>query len=292
MNGFVNLLKPPGMTSHDVVQVVRKTLQTRSVGHTGTLDPAAAGVLVLTVGQATRLGEYLLESDKSYRAEITLGISTDSGDAEGVITGCASATDVSEDRVRTALAELTGTISMRPPAHSAVSVGGKRLYKLAHAGKQVEAPERTVTIREMKLLEFHPADHEPTARALVDVTCSKGTYIRSLAQMLGDKLGCGAYLSMLLRTEVGAYTIATAVTLEELAQDPAQHLTTAREALPHLPQPTVGDQECEALKQGQAVNVTPPLPTGPLLVYNGAGDLICLGEATDGLLRPRKVFAK
>jgi tRNA pseudouridine55 synthase len=292
MNGFVNLLKPPGMTSHDVVQVVRKTLQTRSVGHTGTLDPAAAGVLVLTVGQATRLGEYLLESDKSYRTEITFGISTDSGDAEGLITGCAPAADVTKDGVRRMLTGLTGTISMRPPAHSAVSVGGKRLYKLAHAGKQVEAPERTVTIREMKLLEFHPATHEPTARALVDVTCSKGTYIRSLAQMLGEKLGCGAYLSMLLRTKVGAFTADTAVTVEELAQGPARHLTTAREALPHLPQPTLDDSECQALKHGQTITLTPPLPMGPLLVYNATGELICLAEAAGSIVRPRKVFAK
>jgi tRNA pseudouridine55 synthase len=292
MNGFVNLLKPPGMTSHDVVQCARRTLQTRAVGHTGTLDPAAAGVLVLTVGQATRLGEYLLESDKEYRAEITLGLSTDSGDAEGVITGCASAANVNEASLRAALAELTGTIAMRPPAHSAVRVDGKRLYKSAHAGKQVEAPERTVAIREMKLLEFHPAGSDPTARCLVDVTCSKGTYIRSLAQMLGEKLGCGGYLSMLLRTAVAGFTLGTAVTLEELAQDPARHLTTARQALPHLPQPTLSDQECEALLQGQTIAVTSPLPTWPLLVYNAADELICLGEASDGILRPRKVFAK
>ncbi|MHB8996197.1 MAG: tRNA pseudouridine(55) synthase TruB [Armatimonadota bacterium] len=292
MNGFVNLLKPPGMTSHDVVQCVRKTLQTRSVGHTGTLDPAAAGVLVLTVGQATRLGEYLLESDKKYRAEITLGLTTDSGDAEGVVTRCASAANVSEARLRTALAELTGTISMRPPTHSAVRVDGKRLYKSAHAGKQVEAPERTVVIREMMLLEFHPAGPEPTARVLVDVTCSKGTYIRSLAQMLGEKLGCGGYLSMLLRIAVAGFTLDTAVTLEELAQDPAGHLTPAREALPHLPQPTFADQECDALRQGQTISMMSPLPTGPLLVYNGADELICLAEASDGILRPRKVFAK
>ena len=272
MNGFLNLLKPPGMTSHDVVQCVRKTLQTRSVGHTGTLEPAAVGVLVLTVGQATRLGEYLLESDKQYRAEITLGLSTDSGDAEGVVTGCASAAMVSEASLRTALAELTGTISMRPPVHSAVRVDGQRLYKSAHAGKQVETPERTVAIREMRLLQFHPAGPEATARVLVDVTCSKGTYIRSLAQMLGEKLGCGGYLSMLLRTAVAGFTLDTAVTLEELTQDPARHLTTAREALPHLPQPTLKDEDCVALRQGQAIRSASPLPTVPLLAYNSADE--------------------
>lgn len=290
MNGFLNLLKPPGMTSHDVVQYVRRVIKTKSVGHTGTLDPAAAGVLVLTVGSATRLGEYLLEGDKAYRAEVTLGLATDSADAEGVVTSRASASKVAEPAVRAALAELTGTITMRPPAHSAVRVNGKRLYELARAGAPVEAPERTIEVRELTLLEFLPGQN---ALVRFDVTCSKGTYIRSLAQMLGEKLGCGGYLSMLLRTAVGVHSISESVTLEDLANDPAGCLLDSREALPHLPQMTATPSQCELLQRGQASDANESLPPGPVLVYNADQQLVCLAEAVAAnppRLQPRKVF--
>lgn len=288
MDGFLNLLKPPGMTSHDVVQCVRRTLKTRSVGHTGTLDPAAAGVLVLTVGTATRLGEYLLEGDKAYRAEVTLGITTDSADAEGVITSRGSAGEVSEAAVRAALGELTGTVTMRPPAHSAVRVNGKRLYELARAGEQVEAPERVVEVREITLLEFVPGEH---GLVRFDVTCSKGTYIRSLAQMLGEKLGCGGYLSMLLRTAVGVHSINEAVTLEELAAGSAACLMDSRRALPHLPRMTATPEQCAALQLGQAILTDETLGQGPVLVYNAGGQLVCLAEAQGtARLQPKKVF--
>lgn len=288
MNGFLNLLKPPGLTSHDVVAQVRRTLQTRAVGHTGTLDPAAAGVLVLTIGEYTRLGQYLLEGDKSYRAEFTLGLSTDSADAEGTILTTASAAAVTTAQVQAALADLTGTITMRPPAHSAVRVDGKRLYKLARAGQEVQAPERTVTVSILRLLQFTPGI---CARVLVDVTCSKGTYIRSLAQMLGEALGCGGYLSLLIRTRVGVHSLADSITLEALAQDPAQSLQSARAALPHLPEAHVEHPAEAALRHGQAVSLKSDLPAGPVLVYNVQDLLICLAEATGNSLQPRKVFA-
>lgn len=288
MNGFLNLLKPPGMTSHDVVQYVRRVMKTKAVGHTGTLDPAAAGVLVLTVGCATRLGEFLLEGDKAYRAEVTLGRTTDSADAEGVVTSQASAVQVTEAAVRAALTELTGTVTMRPPAHSAVRVNGKRLYEAARAGEQVEAPERTIEIRELALLEFLPGEH---ALVRFDVTCSKGTYIRSLARMLGEKLGCGGYLSMLLRTAVGVHSISDSVTLEELADDPVGCLLDSREALPHLPQVTATPDQCELLQRGQAVEADETLPPGPVLVYNADDQLVCLAEVlVSRRLQPRKVF--
>ncbi|MEN6548591.1 MAG: tRNA pseudouridine(55) synthase TruB [Armatimonadia bacterium] len=289
MNGFLNLLKPPGMTSHDVVQVARRTLRTKAIGHTGTLDPAAAGVLVLTVGYATRLGEYVADAVKGYRAEIALGVTTDSGDVEGAVTARASAADVTEERVRAALGDLTGTVTMRPPVHSAVRVNGERLYKLARAGEAVEAPERVVEVYALELLEFVPCTD--TALVRVDVTCSKGTYIRSLATMLGEKLGCGAHLSMLIRTRVGAMRIDEAVTLEELAADPARPLLTAQQAIPDLPRVMVSEPQREALVHGQAVQAV-ELAQGPVLVYDEAGELVCLGESSGELIQPHKVFQK
>jgi tRNA pseudouridine55 synthase len=291
MNGFVNLLKPPGMTSHDVVQQVRRVLRTRSVGHTGTLDPAAAGVLVLTVGDATRLGEYLVEGDKGYRAEVTLGLTTDSADADGAIVGETSAAAVTLEALQASLEQLTGTITMRPPAHSAIRVEGRRLYELARAGEQVLAPERTVVISELRLLGFAPGE---LAQVRLEVTCSKGTYIRALATMLGEQLGCGGYLSALLRTRVGTHRIEDSRTLEELAANPGVCLLTAREALPHLPEVTVDAAQAEALRHGQAIAGDQALSPGPVLVYDTGGGLLCLAEARSAgptLLQPRKVFS-
>lgn len=288
--GFLNVLKPPGMSSHDVVQYVRRVLGLRSVGHTGTLDPAAAGVLVLTVGPATRLGEYLLEGDKAYRAEVTLGLTTDTDDAEGQLLSQQSAAAVTAEAVAAALAPLRGTITMRPPAHSAVRVDGKRLYERARAGEAVQAPERTVRVEELCLLDFQEGEQ---ARALLDVTCSKGTYIRSLARMLGEALGCGGCLTALLRTRVNVHTLQQAVTLEQLAQAPEACLLSAAEALPHLPAVTLPARETAALGRGQAVPLCEAVPAGPVLVYNAEGHLVCLAEAggdSRPSLQPRKVF--
>lgn len=278
------------MTSHDVVQAVRRILQTKAIGHTGTLDPAAAGVLMLSVGPATRLGEFLETTDKAYRAEITLGVTTATLDVEGEVTARCSAADVTEAALREVLAGLTGTIEMRPPAHSAISVGGRRLYELARAGEHVEAPLRQVTVHEMRLLEYQPGE---TGVALVDVVCSKGTYVRSLAGMIGERLGCGAYLSMLLRTRVGSHTVAQAVTFDELAANPRGCVIPTAVALPHVPQVAVDAATALALRQGQTIPGPEASPLGRVLVLDGAGDVVCLAEATreaEVVLQPRKVF--
>lgn len=287
--GFLNILKPPGMTSHDVVQVVRRTCGTRRVGHTGTLDPAAAGVLVLAIGPATRLAEFVEATDKTYRAEVTLGLTTDTFDAEGQVTGRHSAAAVSEAMLADVLAGLIGEIEMRPPAHSAISVGGRRLYEMARAGQAVEAPVRRVTIRELRLLEFTPGE---SATAMVDVSCSKGTYIRSLAEMIGSRLGCGGTLSMLLRTRVGTMSIEQSVTLQELSEDPAAHLLPVAEALEHMPQARVSANDAETLRRGQGVRIE-TAREGVVLVLDQQGGIICLAEVQAGtLLQPRKVFAR
>jgi len=288
--GFLNLLKPPGMTSHDVVQVVRRLLHTRAVGHTGTLDPAAAGVLVVAVGPATRLVEFVEATDKAYRAEITLGVTTDTLDAEGQVTSRQSAAGVTEAALRDVLAGMTGAIEMRPPAHSAISVGGRRLYELARVGETVEAPLRQVTIHALRLVEFAPGE---TATALVDVVCSKGTYVRSLAAMVGQRLGCGACLTMLLRTRVGSHTLEQAVTFEELAEDPTRHVIPMAEALPDMPRVDVDEATAQALRQGRTMPVAGEPPAGRALVVDEAGEVVCVAEVVrerGASLQPRKVF--
>lgn len=288
--GFVNVLKPPGMTSHDVVGVVRRTLGMKAVGHTGTLDPAAAGVLVLAVGPATRLAEFIESGEKAYRAEITLGLTTDTLDVEGKIVARSSAEHVTEEQVDGALRSLTGNIEMRPPAHSAISVGGRRLYELARRGEPVEAPLRQVTIHELRLLELAPGE---TATALIDVVCSKGTYVRSLAGMIGERLGCGATLTMLLRTRVGAHGLEQAVTLEELADGPSGHLITIPAALPEMPQVRVDDAAAAALRSGQSIVLPADAPAGLVLALDQHGEVVCLAEAArqrELTVRPRKVF--
>ncbi|MEI6503686.1 MAG: pseudouridine synthase, partial [Armatimonadota bacterium] len=210
---------------------------------------------------------------------------------DGVVIAEASSASVTEEGVRAALLPLTGTVTMSPPAHSAVRVNGKRLYELARAGKTVQAPERTVEISKLTLLTFTPG---PRARLLADVTCSKGTYIRSLALMLGESLGCGAHLSILIRTAVGDHRLDQAVTFEELAQNPSPCLLTARQALPHLPEVLVDSTQSEAMRHGQSVPADADLPPGPVLVYNAPDVLLCLAEVASSppvMLQPRKGFA-
>jgi tRNA pseudouridine55 synthase len=204
MDGVLNLHKPPGMTSHDVVDVVRRLLETKRVGHAGTLDPAATGVLVVCVGEATRIVEYLMEGTKSYRAEITFGVTTTTEDAEGEIVSEQSAADVTEERLREVLRQFIGDIEQIPPMFSAVQVGGKRLHELARRGETVERPKRQVHIEGINLIKFTSAER---AIAVLDVTCSKGTYIRTLAADIGAALGCGAHLSSLVRTRVGRFRL-------------------------------------------------------------------------------------
>ena len=218
VSGFLNILKPPGMSSHDVVGYVRRVLHTKKVGHAGTLDPAAAGVLPVAVGTATRLIEYLELTDKTYRAEIKLGIATDSGDDTGKVL--TSQTDWSDFDMST-LQKFTGKIQQTPPAHSAIKINGQKACDLLRAGKAVEVPSREVTIYRLDLLA-HSHD-----MLLIDCDCSKGTYIRSLCQDIGEALGVPATMAFLLRRRVGDFTAEAALTLEELAEAGEQALLPA-----------------------------------------------------------------
>ena len=222
VSGFLNILKPPGMSSHDVVGYVRRVLHTKKVGHAGTLDPAAAGVLPVAVGTATRLIEYLELTDKTYRAEIKLGIATDSGDDTGkVLTSQADWSDFDSSTLQEVLAKFTGKIQQTPPAHSAIKINGQKACDLLRAGKSVEVPSREVTIYRLDLLA-HSHD-----MLLIDCDCSKGTYIRSLCQDIGEALGVPATMAFLLRRRVGDFTAEAAQTLEELAEAGEQALLPA-----------------------------------------------------------------
>ncbi|MDD2444291.1 MAG: tRNA pseudouridine(55) synthase TruB [Desulfotomaculaceae bacterium] len=215
MNGIINVLKPPGMTSHDVVDFIRRTCGLKKAGHTGTLDPGAAGVLVICLGVATRLARFFLEDDKEYRAEITFGLSTSSGDAYGDITGESDATNLTEDTVRAVLPLFTGIIGQTPPMTSALKRHGKKLYELARAGKVVEREERVVNIYDLKFI-WGTGWGGPRPSALLHISCQKGVYVRSLCDDIGASLGCGAYMSFLVRTRAGPFNISESHTLEEL----------------------------------------------------------------------------
>lgn len=249
--GILNILKPPGMTSHDIVNFVRRLINVKKVGHTGTLDPAAAGVLPVCVGRATKIAQYITGTDKEYRAEITLGITTDTLDTEGKIVRIKDASLVNQDDFEDILKGFIGRIKQTPPMASAVKVKGKKLYQLQRQGKKIDVEPRTVTIYRINTVWStgwggnHP-------RALFDVKCSKGTYIRALCKDIGDKLGTGAYMSFLLRTSVGPFAIDKTYTLEELQQmpDPAEALISMDAALAEFPEVYVKSRAVKSVLSG------------------------------------------
>jgi tRNA pseudouridine55 synthase len=211
IDGLLIVDKPPGWTSHDVVARLRRLTGVRRIGHAGTLDPLATGVLPLGIGQGTRVLEYVSDAEKTYVATVRLGITTDTYDADGTVLETRDCGAVTADQIRAMLAGFVGEIEQRPPAYSAIKQGGVPLYRLARAGRAVEAPPRRVTIFAIEEIRFEPP------RVDFSVRCSKGTYIRSLAHDLGERLGCGAHLAALRRTATGGFTLAQAVTLERFA---------------------------------------------------------------------------
>jgi tRNA pseudouridine55 synthase len=210
-HGYVIIDKPAGWTSHDVVARVRRIVGEKRVGHAGTLDPAAVGVLPVAVGNATRTIEYLGDADKTYIADVTFGVVTDSADIEGVVTRIDDASHLTLQDVEPVAALFIGEQSQVPPMHSAIKIDGRPLYYLARQGEHVDIPARRVSIHRLDILRWE----SPTLR--VEVDCSKGTYIRSLAHDIGEQVGTGAYLSKLVRTRVGRFQLDEAITLDQLA---------------------------------------------------------------------------
>ncbi len=254
MNGFLNLLKPPGMTSAAVVAVVRRLTGEKRVGHAGTLDPEAAGVLPIMVGKAARLFDYLVDKEKEYVAEAAFGASTDTQDATGQVVAVSDAYP-SLEAVRQAAQRLTGDIWQRPSVYSAIKQGGKPLYERARRGEQVEAPLRQVHVASIDV-RGETADHG----VLMTVRCGRGTYIRAICHDLGELTGCPAHMRFLLRSQSGAFTLDTAMTLEEAAAcreagTLARHLLPLDMPLAHLPRADVP----EALRKQVANGAKLPL---------------------------------
>ena len=219
MNGILNILKPPGMTSHDVVSQIRRITGIKRIGHTGTLDPAAAGVLVILIGKATRLSEYLVVDDKIYRGEITFGVTTDTQDSTGNIIERQNAV-LERESIEKVFASFIGEQQQIPPMVSAVKYKGKRLYKLARQGKKINLPPRKVYIYTLRLLKYNSGcNNRLNTRVLFECHCSKGTYIRTLASDIGEHMGCGGHLSFLVRTKTGPFNLEESITIERLTKE-------------------------------------------------------------------------
>jgi tRNA pseudouridine55 synthase len=292
-SGLIIVDKPAGWTSHDVVARVRRLAATRRVGHAGTLDPMATGVLVVGVEKATRLLGHLTLTDKEYSATIRLGQATDTGDAEGTVVSAAPPGAVSAEALAAAVSALTGLIQQVPPAVSAIKVGGQRAYKLARQGAPPVLPARPVTVRSFDITGVRPLGDLMDVDATV--TCSSGTYIRALARDLGDALGVGGHLTMLRRTRVGPYDISMARGLDELAsgrdKPGAQLAMVPLEAAAAAAFPTrrLTEPEARSLAHGASLPWAGPAP-GPVAAFGPDGTLIALVTERGGTARPLAVF--
>ena len=297
MDGILVALKPAGPTSHDVVALVRRLAATKRVGHGGTLDPFASGVLPIFLGRATRVVEYHLGDRKRYRATVCFGASSTTDDLEGELTP-ADAPAPDRTSVEAALARFRGPISQRPPAFSAIKVAGRRAYAMARAGESVELASRDVTIHRLDLLDLDGSDPDRPI-AILDVECSAGTYIRALARDLGEAVGGGAYLGALSRTASGPFGLDEAIPLERVREAAADGpdalgslLLPIDAGLDSLPELVVSEEEVTALSRGQFIRAAlPPGEAGaPIRVRDGNGRLVAIATVRDGRLAPDKVL--
>lgn len=286
--GLLLLDKPSGPTSHDCVARCRKLFGTKKMGHAGTLDPLASGLLVLAVGRATRLLEYLLGAGKSYQAEVRFGVATDTYDAAGTVTERGDPSGLTRELVEAALSAFRGLIDQVPPPVSAKQVGGKRLHALHRAGQAVELPPCRVEVTRLELTRFTPGEH---ASAALEVDCGSGTYLRSLAHDLGRALGCGAHLTALRRTRVGRFAVAEAVTFDRLeaAADRAALLLPPESAVAELPAATTAHWLYIAQGKRLSPEQWSGAPDGPVRLMS-AGRLLAVGRAESGGFVPEKVF--
>jgi tRNA pseudouridine55 synthase len=277
VNGILNVNKPAGWTSHDVVGFMRRRLGVKRVGHAGTLDPFATGVLLVCVGRATRVAEYLAGSRKSYRAVAELGLTTDTYDVDGAVVSRAAVPNISAADVEAALARFVGAIEQTPPAYSAIKQQGVPAYRRARRGEQVVLPPRQVHIHAIRLLSWQ------SPRIEFEVTCDPGTYIRSLAYDVGQVLGCGATLMELIRTSSGPFRVEDASSPDQLVQAASQsglsaYLHPLRSALSGLTPVAVGPTEIERLAHGQAI-------AGIAAPHNTPGYALAADEDVVAILR-------
>ncbi|MEO7022405.1 MAG: tRNA pseudouridine(55) synthase TruB [Ktedonobacteraceae bacterium] len=292
MDGILNIHKATGMTSHDVVARVRKVLKQKRVGHAGTLDPAASGVLPICVGQGTRVAEYLSESGKEYRATIVFGVETETYDAEGQITHTASTDTLNLSEIEQALGRFLGPQMQVPPRYSAIKIQGQAAYKRARAGEELTLAARPIEFFRLEIVDWQ------TPVLTLDVTCSKGTYIRSLAYDLGRVMGCGAHLGGLVRTRSGPFRLEESITLEELATaceqgEVAHYAQPADRALAQYPALHLSAEEELRVRHGNTFTYDIPETDRSLArVYNPGGDFIAIAEwqAEQEKWQPTKVF--
>ncbi|MCG8325048.1 MAG: tRNA pseudouridine(55) synthase TruB [Thiotrichales bacterium] len=291
VNGILVLDKPPGMTSNEALQQVKRLYRARKAGHTGSLDKPARGVLPICLGEATKLSGYLLDASKQYLTRCRLGVVTTTGDASGEILEQLSVPEISSQKMEKVLAAFRGEIMQVPPMYSALKHKGERLYKLAYQGMEVEREARPVTIHELTLQEINGSEF------VIAVHCSKGTYIRTLVEDIGRQLGCGAHVKELQRTAAGPFTAEQMHGLEELEQSVTDDFATLDgfllppdTAVEHLHRVQLLDSVAYYLQQGQAVMV-PRSPTeGQVRIYNEQGLFIGMGEILDdGRVAPRRM---
>ncbi len=292
INGIVVLDKARGLSSNGVLQEVKRLYDANKAGHTGSLDPLATGVLPLCFGEATKVSQFLLNSDKKYRARVKLGIRTDSGDSEGRVIDSRSEFVVNRKDVEKALRNFEGEIDQIPPMHSALKVNGVPLYKLARKGETIEREPRRITIYSIELTEFAVDELE------LEIACSKGTYIRTIADDLGQLLGCGAHIIALRRTQAGVFTEQDCVSVETLKAEKEasgfdqldQHLIPMDEAVAHLPEVILPGITASHIKNGQAVLVRHLPEEGLVRLYEeeqfiGIG---CIDD--DGMVAPKRLI--
>ncbi len=290
VSGVLVVDKPIGLTSHDVVQIIRRGTGIRRAGHTGTLDPRASGVLVILIGPAVRLSEYVSASDKRYQATVRLGSSTDTYDLEGIITDSASIDEITEEQFTAELGNFIGEIEQTPPPYSAVKVQGRKAYDMAREGEEFELAPRVINVYTLEVLEWAPPE------VVIDVYCSSGTYVRSLANDMGKALGTGAHLVGLRRTKSGRFTLRDAVPLRRLqeafdAGNWYRFLIPAAEALADWPMLELDADQVELIRHGHRIPAEPE-HKGLARGVSQQGDLVALMEVDEETRewQPRKVF--
>ena len=282
MNGIVNIYKPSGITSHGAVNKVRRILGIKKVGHTGTLDPDAEGVLPICIGKGTKLAGILTDANKAYKAVIKFGIVTDTQDASGkVLMECRPL--VTEEHFFDVVQKFVDKIKQTPPMHSALKVNGKKLYDLARQGIEVERKPREIEIFSIEISDFDGIT------ATLDVFCSKGTYIRTLCHDIGQKLGCGAIMQSLVRTKSGVFNIKDSVSFDEFEKNPFEYITPPDKLFLHLPEYFATEEETVKIKNG--IRIKTQTENGRTYrVYSEKGEFLALSESVNNHLIMKTAF--
>jgi tRNA pseudouridine55 synthase len=298
VHGILLLDKRLGVSSNKALQEVRRLFNANKAGHTGSLDPLATGLLPLCFGEATKVSALMLDDNKRYQVVVQLGVMTDTGDAEGVVIETKSVPDLSIEEIQACLQKFTGEIEQVPPMYSALKHNGRKLYELAREGKIIERKARSIKIYELTLLNYFDAESETPNQLMLDVYCSKGTYIRSLAEDIGHMLGCGGTVKVLRRLEAGQFSIKEAKSIEQLMEmseaDLFSSLINVDKPLESMPDIHLCDLQATAIKFGQAISLLPSSRTdlfeGSLRMYH-EGIFLGLGEmGLDGKIAPKKLF--